>query len=125
MLQRARRLERDALRAEIHPELRRDLRPLGAADLNRVACDPRHPQRALRVVAIIAQQMSILLDHHAATARGDDDRFDIAIDMRPPCVDIAARERQSALNAAEVIRHRAATPSTGDTQKQYANPVEY
>ena len=40
------------------------------------------------------QQVPVVLDHHAAAARGDDDRLGAALDVRPPGVDVALDDRE-------------------------------
>ena len=95
VLQRARRMERDPLAAEVHRDLRRDPLPLGADHLDRVARELGDALRLLRVRRVLRQQMAVVLDHHAAAAGGDDDRLDAVGDARPPRVDVAPCERRA------------------------------
>ena len=64
--------------------------------------------RTRRVRGILREQMIVLAHHHAAAARGDDDRLGAALDVRPPGVDVAARERARFVVLGQVIRERAA-----------------
>ncbi len=69
--------------------------------------------------------MAVVLDHDAAAARGDDDRLDIAIDVRPPRVDVALDDGERARLAAQVVRQRAAAASARHAEKRNADPVEH
>ena len=47
------------------------------------------------VGGVVREQVAVVLDHHAAAARGDDDRLGAALDVRPPRVDVAARRSRA------------------------------
>ena len=78
-----------------------------------------------RVPAVVLHQLPVVLHHHAAAARGDDDRLDVAIDVRPPDVDVAPDDGQRALLAAQVMRQRAATARGRNAQQRDPDPVEH
>ena len=89
------------LRAQVHRDLRRDLRPFGA----RRPRPDRARASAMRFAlsaygGSCAQQVAVVLDHDAAAAGGDDDRLGVALDVRPPGVDVARAMRATPRPAA-------------------------
>src|SRR4029453_6173571 len=107
VLQRAWRLERNLLRTEIQCDGGCDPRPFGADHFDRVSNEARDPFRALPVPRLLLQQPAVVLDHDTAAARRDDDRLDVAVDVRPPDVDVAADDLERALLAPQVMRQEA------------------
>ena len=70
----------------------------------------RDPGRRLREIAILAQHVTIVLDHRPAAGRGHQDGVETAaLDFRGPGRDVGARARQCVAITAEVMRQRAAT----------------
>ena len=63
---------------------------------------------ARRTPASWREQMAVVLDHHAAAARGDHDRLGAGCDVRPPRVDVAPDDARASSSAVEVMRQRAA-----------------
>ena len=69
--------------------------------------------------------MSVVLDHHAAAAGGDDDRRRVALDVRPPGIDVALDDRQGPRLAAQVIRQRATAAARRDAHQRDPDAVEH
>ena len=70
--------------------------------------------------------MSVVLDHHAAAARRDDDRFrTVDGSCGPPCVDVALDGRERDLFLIEMMRQRTAASAAGDGDERNADAVEH
>ena len=125
MLQRAGRVEGDALRAAVHGDQRRDALPFGRHDLDRIARQRGNPFCALGVDRILAQQIAIFLELHAAAAGRDDDRLGAALDLGPPGIDVGAHERLRLVGRGEMLADRAATARARSPDKRDADTIEY
>ena len=75
------------------------------------------------VGAVRPQQVPVVLDHHAAAAGGDDHRLGIAVEVRPPGVDVALGERDGLADLVEVVRQRAAAAAAAAHQRN-ADAIE-
>ena len=113
-------------RSHVHRELRRDPRPFGGDDLDRIARELGDPCAPSRVCGIVAQQVPVVADHDAAAAGGDDDRLGALLDMRPPGVDVAPRDRARLVVLGQMIRtarRSSRRPATAIARD--ADPVEH
>src|SRR5438552_415464 len=103
MLQRARRVKGDPLRTMVHRHQRREAFPFVGDHFDRIAGELTYSLCLVGVFRIVAQQMPVILDGHAAPARGDDDRLRTLLDVRPPGVDVPACEGPCFLARAEML----------------------
>ena len=124
MLQRARRMKGDPLRTMVHRHQRREAFPLVRDHFDRIAGELTYSLCLVGVFRIVAQQMSVVLDGHAAPARGDDDRLGALLDVRPPGVDVPARESSCFLVRAEMLADRAAAPGLRGEDQRNTHSIE-
>ena len=124
VLQRAGRMERHALRPVVHRHLRREPFPFGGDHFDRIPRQRCDAARLVGVRRIVAQQMTVRLDDDAASAGADDDRLDALLDMRPPGVDVGAREIERLVVRAEVIAQCAAAAGARSADQRDVDPVE-
>src|SRR5450755_4551570 len=68
--------------------------------------------------------MSVILDDYTAPARGNDDRLRAVLDMRPPGIDVPARESRRFLARAEVLADCAAAPVACGANQRNVYAVE-
>ena len=62
------------------------------------------------------EQVAVLAHHDAAAARSHDDRLGAALDVRPPRIDVAPRERARLVVLGQVVRQRAAAAAAFDAR---------
>ncbi|ABA49505.1 hypothetical protein BURPS1710b_3344 [Burkholderia pseudomallei 1710b] len=107
VLQRARRMIGDGM--DSAPARERDQLGLEAAE--QLGCVLRQlddAARLVRVGRIAAQQVRVLAHRRAAAGRVHHDRFDAALDVRPPRVDVASRIVERFIVIAQMQPDRAA-----------------
>jgi hypothetical protein len=124
VLQRARRVQGDALGPAVHCHQWRQAFPFCGDDFHRVARKRADALRALRVCRVVAQQLAVGLELHAAAAGGDDDGLRATLDVWPPGVDIGAHVPLRLVACGEVLTERATTAGTGDPNQGHADAVE-
>src|SRR5207237_8866215 len=98
--------------------------PFVSDHFDRITCELTYRPRLVGVSRIVAQQVAIILDCHTAATCGDDNRLRALLDMRPPGVDVPARESPCFLARAEVLADRAAAPAAWGTDQRDVHPIQ-
>ena len=125
VLQCARRVKRYPLRTVVHRHQRREAFPFVSDHFDRIARELTYRSRLVGVLRIVAQQVAVILDCHAAATRGDDNRLRALLDMRPPGIDVPARESRCFLARAEVFADSAAAPATWGTDQRNVHAIQH
>ncbi len=124
MLQRARRVEREALASGRRHLLLQPGHVVGQP-LGEVARRLAHALCLRRVTGVLAQQVPVLLDHAAAARGVEDDRFRTAFQLRPPRVDVPPRIVARAIKVVEMVADGTAAAGAGGHERLDAERIEH